>query len=395
MGRAATDKAKAVKTGTAAVLGRYLARKKAPPGADPAPVSVPRPTPERAISTAIGRAAQKTCALPSFAVQAKMGRATLSEMIDILPERALILVVENYRGTHGIVALSPGFLSAMIEMQSIGRVFSHQPPERRPTRTDASIAAEFVNAALAELATEFGAFDAANGLAAFRFASFVEDPKPLELMLEDTVYHSIRLDTRLGQGGAREGRFLAFLPSGAADLAALPPGSAPEAVTPKPVTGRSLSGAVLAAPITLNAILCRKTISLRDLRGLVPGALVALPFDAMSRARLEAPSGLVVATGKLGALHGQRAIRIGGQAQPSLAPGGAAVPAAPPPFTVSADNLFDDANDTEVLPATSLFAVEPPLGDLSDPDGFRPENAVPDETSPQSVLALPANFSIE
>lgn len=419
MVKAGTDKTKAVKAGgmrppmgTAAVLGRYLARNRKASAAVPAIVVPPKPTPERAISTAIGRAARKSCALASFPVQARMGRATLAELIELLPDRALLLIVENHLGAHGIVALSPGFLSAIIEMQSMGRVFSHDPPERRPTRTDASICAEFVNAALAELAAELGVPAMPGGLAAFRFASFVEDPKPLELMLEDTIYHSFRLETRLGQGGTREGRFLAFLPGADLELAALPAdGAGQGAVAPaRASAARSLSEAVRGAPIALNAVLCRKTISLRDLRMLVPGATLALPFDAMARTRLETGSGLAVITGKLGALHGHRAIRIASAAGAEAAGRPEDADAAPHggfagDFTDDrlAENIFAGEGQGDHDPAPD-FAAEPPLGDMSGPDAFRPDPA-PTETEAgkaatgtgpaSSALALPMNFIIE
>lgn len=408
MAKSGTEKTKAAAAsgggqpkGTAAVLGRYLARNRKPSGAGAAVPMVPKPTPERAISTAIGRAAQKSCALASFPVQAKTGRSTLAEMIELLPDRALILVVENYLGLHGVVALSPGFLSAVIEMQSMGRVFSHNPPERRPTRTDASICAEFVNAALAELASELGLLGVAAGPSTFRFASFVEDPKPLELMLEDVLYHSFRLETRLGQGGAREGSFLAFLPGADMDVTVAPSdGTGTAAPTAAHAgAGRNLSEAVQAAPVMLHAVLCRKTISLRELRGLTPGASIALPFDAMARTRLETPSGQVVVTGKLGALHGLRAIRIAGQARPSAEddadtatlPG---VPGVAPGW--DGDNVFSAEDDADDMPAASLFAAEPPLGDMTDPDAFRAgaEEAKDEEEAP-SALALPMNFIVE
>lgn len=415
MAKAVTDKTKAAKVstgvgqpkGTAAVLGRYLARNRDLTGQMSAAVVLPKPTPERAVSTAIGRAAQKCCALPSFPVQSAISRATLAELIELLPDRALILVVENHLGIHGIVALSPGFLSAMIEMQSMGRVFTHAPPDRRPTRTDASICAEFVNVALAELASELGVLGAAGPLAVFRFASFVDDPKPLELMLDDTIYDSFRLETRLGQGGARAGCFLAFLPGREVDQTAptIEDSAAPAGSALRKATRRNLSDAVRAAPITLNAVLCRKKISLRDLRGLVPGATIALPFDAMGKTRLETQSGMVVVTGKLGALHGNRAIRIAGCGTRQTAPPGppgaematwdkAAVSAPGAASMDSSENVFAGENDDLAEPRAPLFASEPPLGDLADPDLFRSDNDGA-EDGPEQPLGLPMNFMIE
>ncbi|TKW68477.1 MAG: FliM/FliN family flagellar motor switch protein [Paracoccus denitrificans] len=411
MAKAGTQKTKAATAGgtapargTAAVLGRYLARQKTQSGIVAPAVAAPKPTPERAISIAIGRAAQKYCALSCFPVQARHGRSTLAEMIELLPERALVLVVENNRGSHGVVALSQEFLTAVIEMQSIGRVGSHPTPDRLPTRTDAAISAEFVNAALAELASELGLLGQGDGTTSFRFASFVQDPKPLELMLEDNVYDSYRLDARLGQGGPREGRFLAFLP--AADQAFCPVDhpAEPAQMASAGHGGCSLSEAVQSVPITLTAILCRKSIPLRELRALTPGALIGLPFDAMAKARLETSSGVAVLTGKLGALHGQRAIRVTAKQTATTAAEGFAsenadtVPqVADPAVGWDADPGISDADDTYNFPQTSLFAVEPPVDDMDDPDAFRPilQQPEPEEADNVAATALPMNFIID
>ncbi|MFV0409953.1 MAG: hypothetical protein ACK5LJ_09750 [Paracoccus sp. (in: a-proteobacteria)] len=193
--------------GTAAVLGQYLTGARA---AKPARAMVPRHTPERAVVMAIGRAAQRACALALTPIQARIGSATLAE----LPEHGLTVIVEGPKGALGVVALLPGLLAAVIEMQSLGRILPQPPCERRPTRTDASICADFVNAALMDLAGELFAMPDGEGPTVFRFASYVDDPKPLELMLDDILYRCFRFDARLGHGGQREGGLVILLPGG-------------------------------------------------------------------------------------------------------------------------------------------------------------------------------------
>lgn len=357
---------------------------------------------------AVARAAQRSCNLPGFPLQARLGHATLAELIELLPERALIVVVEDMHGAHGVVAVSAALLTSVIEMQSMGRVSPHPPRDRRPTRTDASICADFINSALAELSTELGHLGSDLAVAAFRFASFVEDPKPLELMMEDVLYRSYQLEVRVGQAGQREGSFTAFLPGDAPAKAVAQSPEGRSDPAPAAPDSRDLAGAVRAAPISLNAILCRRQISLKELRALAPGTLISLPHDAMQLTRLEAHGGQLVARGKLGVLHGNHAIRIaatGARTDHSAAltdgPGDA--------FgltDLSADDGFDTPRDGEdnVFAATETVSVdlhpdtafEPPLEDAGTPDPFRDDgDSAAGEDDENPPMALPMNFVID
>ncbi|MDO5606381.1 MAG: FliM/FliN family flagellar motor C-terminal domain-containing protein, partial [Paracoccus sp. (in: a-proteobacteria)] len=316
--------------GTAGVLVRYLARARDRSPSDQPCKPVPRMTPERAVATALTRAARQSCGLELYPTQVRIGAATLAELSEILPEQALLLVVEGADGDLGVVALCPAMLASVIEMQSLGRVAAHPPRARRGTRTDAAICAGFVNAALAGMAAELAAPGMGDMVPPFRFASFVEDAKPLTLMLDDIAYRSFRLEARIGRAGQREGVLLLMLPEAAGRH--VPPGLAmadhPWPGTPAPPAGgvparlpgtggaalpgtaTSLSRAMAEVPVGLSAVLCRREIPLGDLRALAPGAVLALPRGAMGQVRLEAAGGLLVARGKLGTLHGNRALRI-------------------------------------------------------------------------------------
>ena len=362
-----------VSSGSAEVLGRFISRMRMQPVAPSG--QMPRLTPERAVSTAIGRAAMSACGLPIYPSKAQLAQATLAELEEILPERGLIVVVESAAGGLGVVSLCPAMLASVIEMQSVGRVSPHPPRERRATRTDASICGEFINAVLAELAAELPAYADYNEFQTFRLASFVDDCKPLELMLDDTSYRSIRMDMRAGQGGQREAWLIAILPD---------PHASPRVATSRQKDGepmpaavrRSLAAAVSTAPIQIEAVLCRRYISLRELRGVGVGSIVSLPRDAMGAARLETSGGLLLATGKLGELHGNRAIRL-------LPKNGTSseVSADKQAIADSATGGFPDASDASGHKAhpDNIFGtfehgadvVEPPLSDAAAPDPFR------------------------
>jgi flagellar motor switch protein FliM len=123
--------------------------------------------------------------LPVFVESAELLPMTLPELAELLPERALLAVLEGGRDALGVMALCPSLLASIIEMQAIGRVTSRPPANRRPTRTDAAISADFVNSLLAELGREIGDRPGIPAFGAFRYATHMDDPRPLGLMLED------------------------------------------------------------------------------------------------------------------------------------------------------------------------------------------------------------------
>lgn len=327
------------------VLRDHLARRAraAPSAAMPVPASPPAPA--RMAATAAAQAARAVAGLAMVCADSRTGTCSLAELPEHLPEHPLLAIVEGGIDRLGVIALSPGLASALIEMQALGRLAAAAPEMRRPTRADAALAADFIDGMLAGLGT--GQVPEAASLMGFRYASHLADPRPLALMLEDRGFRTLRLDLRLGPMGEREGViFLALpLPADTPRLAApaadAPPAPASVAEAPAPAAPRrTLAAAMRAAPVALNAILCRRRITLAELRALAPGAMLALPRQALAEARLEAADGRLLASGKLGEADGFHALRL-------YAPQSARTGHGRPPV------------------------AEPPIGDLAQPDAFR------------------------
>lgn len=344
------------------VLRRLLsARAAAARDAGQAP-QLPLPAPRTAASaaaTAVGRAVERLYHVAFQPIGVTAGGCTLAELPELLPAPALYAVVEGEAERMGVLALCPESIAAVIELQALGRITARPPERRRMTRSDAMLCADFVNAVLAEMATEMSGIDGFEGWGGYRYASYLDDSRPLLLMLEDVPFRSLSMRLKIGGDQGREVTLFFALPQ-AACRTIEPPSpepKAPEAKAPETTPAHTDSGAEITAAIAaavqtasveLTGVLCRKRMSLAELRTLLPGKTFAIPRACLEEARLETAKGQILARGKVGESDGCYAIRLAG-----------------------------DANATAIT-----CPIEPPLQDLQIPDAFRPEPEEVQETPP-------------
>jgi flagellar motor switch protein FliM len=292
-----------------------LRRKLAAGLADAQAVQAAGPGLDRAWRLALARAARDGMALPLEVQALRQERVSLAELVELLPERALLAVLDEGGGEGlGLMALAPDVAAAKIEMLTMGRVTPTPAAPRRPTRTDAAMIAPMIDAALAGLELAL-AGDADLGWAAgYRYASFMEEPRPLGLLLEDVTYRLIRAEVALARG-AKAGAVLLALP----EVRRLP--GRPKAV---PADGGArftadLAAQVAAAEVRLEAVLTRISLPLSRVMALGQGEVLVLPLATLDGLRLEAAGGTAVAQGKLGQSRGMRAVRL---LPPPALPGG-------------------------------------------------------------------------
>ena len=310
--------------------------------------AAPPPSPARMAATSAAQAARRIANLTISCTAAASAGCSLAELPEHLPDHALLAIIEGDADRLGVIALSPGVIAAFIEIQALGRLGTAPPEARKPTRADAALAAEFVDAMLEGLDPRQQPPEGV-ALTGFRYASHLADARPLGLMLEDRGFQTLRLELRLGPAGEREGViFIAVpLPAGTPRLTApvaaddtRPEDDARAAPTTPAAPRRTLARAMREAPISLSAVLCRRRITLAELRALAPGTMLSLPRQSLSEARLESAGGLVLASGRLGEADGFHALRL----------------QAPQPARFPTPRRRD----------------EPPIGDLAQPDEFRP-----------------------
>ena len=348
--------AQAVETEMGGGVLRGLLRRRAEPSGGDAPDLPPLPavTPARAASAALGRAAETLYGLAVRPVAVTPGALTLAELPELLPELALIVVLQGPGDQLGAIALSPEVAASLIEVQALGRVTARALERRRPTRSDAALCSDFIDKLLSELGAEMRGLPAYASVAGYRFMTHLDDARPLALMLEDIAFRSIDMQIRMGSGDAREGRVMLILPQGPEPAQ---PATVPPVGTPRPKAPRaSLAPQMQEAQVELRGILCRRTVTLGELRGLMGGRLLHLPKACLQDAQLETPDGQVLARGRLGEAEGCHALRLSDPAaqRPVAAPAAGLRPAAPPVDLAQPDPFRAPREEGRIatLPAT-------------------------------------------
>jgi flagellar motor switch protein FliM len=293
---------------TQSVLRRKLAARK--PAAEAAGV-----TPVKALRLALARAAQHVPGLELVIEGMTEARRSLTEVLDMPPDRALLAMLGGPGESLGLIAIAPGVLAGLIEVMTMGRAAAGEPAARKPTRTDAAMSAGLIDRALAGVEEESAASQDVVWAGGFRYASFLDDPRPLGLLLEDVTYRVFQVTLSLA-GGARRGELLLVLPAQGRGAAPMQAPVAPAEVEEAPVT---LADVVMGASAQLTAVLHRVTIPLAAVLRLQAGDVLPIPAAALERIVLEGGDGRRLAEGKLGQNRGNRAVRLSGQVARSSA----------------------------------------------------------------------------
>lgn len=263
---------------------------------------------------AIARASRDAIGLEVIVSDQRVSRNSLSELLEMPPERAMILILAGPQDGLGLLILSPDVLSALIEMQTVGHVVKAAPIPRRPTKTDAAMVAGLVDAALTGLEGLLDGDDDLSWAGQFRYGTFLEDARPLGLLLEDVPFRVIRTQVSLASG-VKTGTILLALP--ARGKVEKPAAAQPTTAAAAMVFRAAMAEQVMASDATLNGVLVRVTLPLQAILNFRLGDPILLGQSALDRIDLEGADGCRVAGGKLGQNRGMRAIRLMAEAAPA------------------------------------------------------------------------------
>lgn len=264
---------------------------------------------------AFARAARDVIGLHVDVTGLRLARRGLAELLDLPPERALIALLDGPAAGLGMIAVAPEILSALIEMQTIGKVAPQPPAPRRPTRTDAAMVAGLIDRALIELESILAEEADLEWAGGFRYASFLEDPRPLGLLLEDQPYRVLSADLQVAAAdpaaAPRRGQVILALP---AEGRGQRPAARRGGRGPAREAGAGFSGAlgeaVLAADCRLDAAICRLVLPLAQVMALAPGQVLTLTGAALDKITLSGIDGRPLAQARLGQQRGLRALRL-------------------------------------------------------------------------------------
>lgn len=164
------------------------------------------PGADRGWRLALARAARDAMGLDLEFRSLTIARQSLAEILEQAPDLALIALLDGPRGGLGVIMLGPSVTASFIEKQTLGRLGSQTPPPRRASRIDAAMVAGVIDRALVGLDETLADEADFNWAGGFRYASYLEDARPLGLLLEEDAYRVLSAEVALGGAmGARGG----------------------------------------------------------------------------------------------------------------------------------------------------------------------------------------------
>jgi flagellar motor switch protein FliM len=258
-----------------------------------------------ALSQAFGRMCAGYPGLNGHVAAVTRRTVSLAELVELTEPGMFLALLEGPGDGMGMVWLCPVALSALVEAQTTGQVLAiagQSGTPRLPTRTDAALLAPMVDAFLHQIGERCADLPEADLLCGFLYGSFLDDRRPIGVVLEDEEYELFTMRVSLAQGSVT-GTLTLVVPRPRAPVAEGQGRESDDWET-------RLATAVERSPVALNAVLCRFKLTLHEALGLTKGDILRVPDSALETLALAAQGGAQVAEGRLGQARGFRAVRL-------------------------------------------------------------------------------------
>jgi len=290
------------------------------------------PGADRGWRLALARATRDAMGLDIDFRALSISRAGLAEVLDLAPMHALIALLDGPQGGLGVLMLGPAVTASLIEMQTLGRLAGPAPQSRKPTRIDAAMVAGVVDRALASLDQTLAEEADRVWAGGFRYASYLDEVRPLGLLLEEDSYRILSAEISMG-GSGRSGPVILVLPAVGRGERPVAARGAETDTAPQFTT--ALAAQVEQAECRLDAVIARLVLPIGRILALEAGAVLHLPQAALDAITLEARDGHRIARARLGQNRGMRALKISlaespGRAPPVMVPAESAPVVLPP-----------------------------------------------------------------
>lgn len=260
-------------------------------------------TSSRALRVAMTRAADKALGLSLSVTSVGEKTLQLEAVIETLPNDYLYAGLLRLGEVTGFIGLDAQMRAAVIEMQTIGSLSKSPQIERSPTTTDMVLAAPVCEMLLKLLPETTAGSDLDGWVDDVSLGDPFDSLRSVGLALEDADYRLMRLTIDLDVG-ERLGEIILALPNHTS-----------QPIVPETDLGDSgwdikMNRAVINAPATLDAILCRTKLTIGQVNTLQVGDVLPLYGATVSSVRLFAPEGGEVGSARLGQSGGLRAVRL-------------------------------------------------------------------------------------
>ncbi len=269
-------------------------------------------SPSKALRLAVEKAADEELDLVLAVIEAKRAVIGHAQLIDEINENHLIVMLDGPDGMRGAMCLDIQIIAALIEAQTMGKVFPRDADVRKITQTDAAISVPLIDGILARFEANLTEEDDHYWSGGYAFGVRMEDSRALGLVLDEPDYNIFRVTIDVDRG-ARKGHALLALPVREKPRVTVGVQSADPAGDGQV----SLEGRLMGARARLNAVLCRISMPLSEVSGLKPGDTLPISPDALRETLVEAVPKRKVAVARLGQMNGNRALCLSGDGLPA------------------------------------------------------------------------------
>jgi flagellar motor switch protein FliM len=249
---------------------------------------------------------------------------SVAEVADLIEPGMFVAMLDNATDDLGVTLICPNLTGALVDGVTTGRVMAPPMAPRAPTRTDAALLAPMIDVLLRQISERCAAHPMGQRLRGFVYGSFMQDPRPLSLLLEDGQYRLVSFAVSLGQGSV-QGTWSLILPAEPDPQNRATPD---HAMAEHRAWAQNLQAAVGASAVQLDVTLFRAQLALSTAMSLEPGDMLCIPVNALETLSLRTLDGTELGAGRLGQARGQRAVRLTRDFGTVTAQDGASIPRA-------------------------------------------------------------------